>query len=136
MNFDDIQWEKRNFKGLSAYAQSKLGNLHFTFELARRLAGTGVTVNCVHPGVFRSNLGMNSGDNPAWMSILTKLSRPFLTPTEKAAERVLYLATAPELEGVTGKYYGNQQELVAPPQALDSEANRRLWDISTQLTQL
>lgn len=134
MNFDDLQWETRNYKGLSAYAQSKLGNLHFTFELARRLAGTGVTVNCVHPGVFRSNLGKNSGDNPAWMAIITNLSQPFLTPAEKAAERVLYVATAPELDGITGKYYGNFVELVAPPQTLDTDANRRLWDISMELT--
>lgn len=136
IHFDDIQWEQRKYQGLSAYAQSKLGNLHFTFELARRLANTSVTVNCVHPGVFRSNLGKNSGDIPAWINIITNLSQPFLTPAEKAAERVLYVATAPELEGITGKYYGKYKPLDAPTQALDVEANRRLWDISTQLTQL
>ncbi|MDX2075697.1 MAG: SDR family oxidoreductase [bacterium] len=136
IHFDDIQWESRRYKGLSAYAESKLGNLHFTVELARRLANTGVTVNCVHPGVFRSNLGKHASKNPLLLDIVSTLSRPFLTPAEKAAERVLYVATAPELQGITGKYYGNRQELEMPAQVLDVSANQHLWELSTQLTQM
>ncbi|MDX2162132.1 MAG: SDR family NAD(P)-dependent oxidoreductase [bacterium] len=136
MHFDDLQWERRPYQGLAAYAQSKLGNLHFTFELAARLAGTGVTVNCVHPGVFRSNLGRNAGPAPQWIALVTSLSSPFLPPAEKAAARVLYAATAPELNGVSGKYFGNRVELPAPPQTLDPAARAQLWALSEQLTRM
>lgn len=136
MNFDDLQFETRPYQGFAAYAQSKVGNLHFTFALAERLQGTGVTANCVHPGVFRSNLGQRSGPSPWWLDFLTGLSKPFLTPAEKAAERVLYLATAPEMEGITGKYYGNRVELPAPAQTLDPAARQRLWELSESLTGL
>lgn len=92
LDFDDLQFERRKYQGLSAYAQSKLGNLHFMFELAERMRERGVTnvtVNCVHPGVFRSNLGSSGGPNPLWMVIVTAMGRPFLNSAEKAAERVL-----------------------------------------------
>jgi NAD(P)-dependent dehydrogenase (short-subunit alcohol dehydrogenase family) len=136
MNFDDLQWERRPYQGLATYAQSKLGNLHFTFALAERLAGTGVTVNCVHPGVFRSNLGSSAGPSPIWLGVITAMSKPFLTPASKAAERILFVATAPELKGVSGKYFGNRVELPAPTQTLDPSAQARLWSISAQLTGL
>jgi NAD(P)-dependent dehydrogenase (short-subunit alcohol dehydrogenase family) len=137
MDFDDLQWERRPYRGLSAYAQSKLGNLHFTLELAERLAGTGVTVNCVHPGVFRSNLGRNAGPMPRWMEIVTGMSRPFLPSAEKAAERVLHVALAPGLDGVSGRYFGLPGvELQPPPQALDRVARERLWAISSALVGL
>lgn len=134
IDFDDVEWQRRPYRGLAAYAQSKLGCLHFTFSLADRLSGSGVTVNCVHPGVFRSNLGRNAGPSPLWMDIMTRLSLPFLTPAEKAAERVLYVATAPQLEGVSGKYFGDRVELPVPEQVLDDAARVRLWEISARLT--
>ncbi|NWF69550.1 MAG: SDR family NAD(P)-dependent oxidoreductase [Chloroflexi bacterium] len=134
MDLDDLQWERRHYQGLAAYAQSKVGNLHFTFELAQRLSGSAVTVNCVHPGVFRSNLGKNAGPTPLWMQIAETLGRPFLAPAEKAAERVLYVATAPELDGVTGKYFGNRVEIAPPPQTLDAAARARVWVSSERLT--
>ncbi|MCU0514950.1 MAG: SDR family NAD(P)-dependent oxidoreductase [Anaerolineae bacterium] len=136
LDFDDLQVERTPYRGLQVYSRTKLGALHFTFALAQRLAGSSVTVNCVHPGVFRSNLGRNSGDSPLWMELLTRLSRPFLTSPERAAERVLYLATAPELAGISGKYYGDRVELPSPPQTLDAAARQRLWDISAALTGL
>jgi NAD(P)-dependent dehydrogenase (short-subunit alcohol dehydrogenase family) len=134
IDLDDIQFERRPYRGLQAYAQSKLGILHFTIDLAQRLADTGVTVNCVHPGVFRSNLGSSGGPAPLWMNIVTTIGQPFLASAEKAARRALYVATAPELDGVTGKYYGDRVELSAPPQTLDSAARQRLWEISATLT--
>lgn len=134
MDLDDLQFEKRPYQGLNAYAQSKLGVLHFTFELARRLAGTGVTVNAVHPGVFRSNLGARDGQEPAWMRVVTRLGQPFLADADKAAQRVVWAATAPALDGVSGKYFGDRRELPAPPQTLDPAANHRLWAISAELT--
>jgi NAD(P)-dependent dehydrogenase (short-subunit alcohol dehydrogenase family) len=135
MQFDDLQWERRPYRALQAYAQSKLGNLHFTFALAERLAGSGVTVNCVHPGVFRSNLGRSGGRAPLWMEIITRLSTPFLTSAVRAAARVLHVATAPALEGVSGKYFGQAVELEPPPQTLDPAARAQLWTISAHLTQ-
>lgn len=136
MDFNDLEWKTRKYNGLSAYAQSKLGNLHFTFALARRLAGSGVTVNCVHPGVFRSNLGKENVGEPLWLRLVTAVGQPFLNTPEQAAQRVLHLATAPELEGVSGKYFGKMVELPAPGQTLDAAANERLWAISAALTQL
>jgi NAD(P)-dependent dehydrogenase (short-subunit alcohol dehydrogenase family) len=136
IDLDDIQFERRPYRGLQAYAQSKLGNLHMTFELAQRLAGTGVAVNCVYPGVFRSNLGRNAGPTPRWMDIVTTISRPFLMSPEQAAERVLYLATAPAVAGVTGRYFGDRKEIPAPAQALDKTARWRVWEISVALTGL
>lgn len=138
MDFDDLQFESRPYKSLNAYVQSKLGVIHFTYELARRLEGTGVTVNCVHPGVFRSNLGSNNQDRPEplWMRILTRVGQPFLKSADDAAERVLYLATSPDVAQVSGRYWGNKVPLESPPQTHDAAANRRLWDISAALTGL
>lgn len=134
MRLDDLQWAHRPYRGLMAYAQSKLGTLHFTFGLAERLVGSSVTVNAVHPGVFRSNLGRRAGPVPAWIDWITTLSRPFLASPERAAERVLYVATAPELRAVSGRYFGDRVELPAPPQTLDPSARTQLWHISEQLT--
>lgn len=136
MDCDDLQWERRRYQGLAAYAQSKLGVLHFTFELDRRLAGSGVTVNCVHPGVFRSNLGRNAGPTPRWLDVMTSVFQPFLASAETAARRVLYLATAPEVDGISGRYFGDRVELRAPSQTLDPEIRARVWAISARLTGL
>ena len=133
IDFDDLHWTRRRYRMMQAYGQSKLGNLHFTFELARRLDGTGVTVNCVFPGVFRSNLGGTDGAQGIfWKSVDALLGWAIPTP-ERAAERVLYLAGSPQLEGVTGQYLGDRRPLRAPAQTRDPEANRRLWDISERL---
>jgi NAD(P)-dependent dehydrogenase (short-subunit alcohol dehydrogenase family) len=136
MDFDDLQWERRRFRGLSAYAQSKLGNLHFTFALARRLQASGVTVNCVHPGVFRSGLGSTGGDIPFLLKWITGMAQPFLASSDTATKRVVYVALSPELEGMTGKYFGNRQQIEPPPQTLDVSAQERLWQISETLTGL
>jgi NAD(P)-dependent dehydrogenase (short-subunit alcohol dehydrogenase family) len=136
MDVDDLQWQRRPYQGLAAYAQSKLGNLHFTLALAERLVGAGVTVNCVHPGVFRSNLGSSGGPQPWWMALMTGMAQPFLTPAEKAAERVLYAAASHDLDGVSGRYYGDRVELTPPPQVIDTAVRERLWGISTALTHL
>lgn len=136
MDLDDLQFARRRYNGLWAYAQSKLGNLHFTFELARQLTDSGVTVNCVHPGVFRSNLGRNSGPTPLWLDLITTLARPFVPSATRAAERVLYVATAPELAGVSGRYFGNREELTPPAQILDEAARQQVWQMSAALTGL
>ncbi|OPF94635.1 SDR family oxidoreductase [Rhodopseudomonas palustris] len=136
IDFDDLNWDKRPYGMMKGYAQSKLGNLHFTFELARRLEGSGVTVNCVFPGVFKSNLGGTDGAQGLFWKLLAKLGGWAIPKPESAAQRVLYLANAPELESVSGQYYANRKTIPAPAQALDAEANRRLWEISERMTGL
>lgn len=136
MDFDDLNWERRPYRLMQGYAQSKLGNLHFTFELARRLQDSGVTVNAVFPGVFRSNLGGTDGAQGPFWKLVAALGGWAIPSPAQAAQRVLYLANAPELEGVSGQYFGNRKPLQAPAQARDPEANRRLWQISERLTGL
>ncbi|TCT19265.1 SDR family NAD(P)-dependent oxidoreductase [Thiobaca trueperi] len=136
MDFDDLNWERRPYRMMQGYAQSKLGNLHFTFELARRLQDSGVTVNAVFPGVFRSNLGGTDGAQGPFWKLVAALGGWAIPSPAQAARRVLYLANAPELEGVSGQYFGNRKPLRAPAQARDPEANRRLWQISERLTGL
>ena len=136
MELDDLNWERRPYRMMQAYGQSKLGNLHFTRELARRLAGSGVTANCCFPGVFRSNLGGTDGaQGPFWKVVAFTLGWALPTP-EQAARRVLYLATDPAMAGVSGGYYGDRKPILVPPQARDPEINRRVWEISARLTGL
>lgn len=132
INFEDLQFENRTYGGFQSYAETKLANILFTYELSRKLEGTGVTVNCVHPGVFKSNFG--SQGMPLFMRIISVVARPFMASADQAAERVLYTLTAPELEKVSGKYFGGKVELTSPKQSYDLTAQERLWTVSAQLT--
>jgi NAD(P)-dependent dehydrogenase (short-subunit alcohol dehydrogenase family) len=134
MDFADLNWDRRPYRMMQAYGQSKLGNLHFTFELARRLGGTGVSVNCVFPGVFKSNLGGTDGAQGLFWTLVARLLGWAIPTPERAARRVLHVANAPELADVSGQYFGDRKTIPAPAQALDAEANRRLWQISETLT--
>lgn len=136
MDFDDLNWERRPYRMMPAYGQSKLGNIHFTRELARRLDGSGVTVNCVFPGVFRSNLGGTDGAQGLFWKSVALLLGWALTPPEKAAQRVLYLLTSPEMAGVSGEYFGDRKPIAVPAQASDPDANLRLWRISAAMMDL
>ena len=136
MDFGDLNWERRRYRMMAAYGESKLGNLHFTRELARRLAGTGVTVNCVFPGVFLSNLGGTDGAQNWALKVFAKTFGWALPKPEQAAERVLYLLTSDAVDGVTGEYFANRKPIRAPAQANDPAANAELWRISAQLTGL
>jgi NAD(P)-dependent dehydrogenase (short-subunit alcohol dehydrogenase family) len=136
LDFADLNWERRPYRMMQGYGQSKLGNLHFTFELARRLKGSGVTVNCVFPGVFKSNLGGTDGAQGVFWKLVALLLGWAIPTPERAARRVLYVANAPELSDTTGQYFGDRKTIAAPAQALDPQANRRLWQISETLTQL
>jgi NAD(P)-dependent dehydrogenase (short-subunit alcohol dehydrogenase family) len=133
MNFDDLGFS-RGYFGMKAYARSKLANVLFTVELARRLAGTRVTVNAVHPGhvatdIWRTNFGV-AGPALKWL-----MGRVALTP-EQGADTVIWLASAPELEGVTGKYFAKRQEAKSSDVSRDEAVARRLWDESARLTGL
>ncbi|QGU33021.1 SDR family NAD(P)-dependent oxidoreductase [Thermochromatium tepidum] len=135
MDLDDWNWERRPYRMMAAYGQSKLGNLHFTFELARRLAGTGVRVNCVFPGVFRSNLGGTDGAQGVFWRLVDRLIGWALPTPERAAHAVLRLALDDTLS-LTGAYLWNGRAIAAPAQARDPEMNRRVWILSLAATDL
>jgi NAD(P)-dependent dehydrogenase (short-subunit alcohol dehydrogenase family) len=133
---DDVNFERRRYSMMRAYGQAKLGNILFTRALAARLDGTGVTANCVFPGVFRSNLG---GTDQAQPLLLKWFARGFgwaLPTPERAAERVLYLLRSDAVANTTGGYFGNRRQIRAPAQADDPNAIRRLWELSAELTGL
>ncbi|MDC0677543.1 SDR family oxidoreductase [Sorangium atrum] len=127
MDWEDLQFERRKYGTTAAYAQSKLANVLFTKALARRLEGTGVTVNAVHPGVVRTDL---MRDYP---KLLVKLFNLFLLTPERGAECSLHVATAPELAGVTGEYFEKSRIKPAAAEALDEAAQERLWALTEAL---
>jgi NAD(P)-dependent dehydrogenase (short-subunit alcohol dehydrogenase family) len=130
IHFEDLQGEKR-FSGWQAYGQSKLAMILFTHELAKKLEGTGVTVNSAHPGVVRTNFAKNNGG--LIMLGFRFLGIFFISP-KSSAKRILYVATSPTSEGVTGKYFSKNHEARSSPESYDDDAARRLWQISEQLT--
>ncbi|NCA70162.1 MAG: SDR family NAD(P)-dependent oxidoreductase [Sphingobacteriia bacterium] len=136
MDLEDLNWQRRPYRMMQAYGQSKLGNLHFTRELARRIAGSGVTVNAVFPGVFRSNLGGTDGAQGLfWTSVDRLLGWALKTP-EQAAERVIHLLTSAEVAGISGQYFGDRVPIKAPAQADDAAANERVWQLSAAMVGL
>ncbi|MGA2972804.1 MAG: SDR family oxidoreductase [Candidatus Bathyarchaeia archaeon] len=132
VNFDDLQGE-RKYSGMKSYPQSKLANVLFTYELARRLKGTEVTANCVHPGTVRTNFGRNSG---GFMALAVKIFAPFMLSPEDGAKTVVWLASSPEVEHVTGKYFQKQAERKSTKESYDLNVARRLWEVSSELTGL
>src|SRR6267378_177113 len=131
VNFEDLQGEKK-FSGWHAYAQSKLAMILFTHELAKKLDGTGVTVNSAHPGVVRTNFANNNG----LVTFGFRLMRPFFISPKSAAKRILYVATSSDLEGVTGKYFTKMHEAKSSQESYDDDSAKRLWQISEQLTKV
>jgi NAD(P)-dependent dehydrogenase (short-subunit alcohol dehydrogenase family) len=132
LDFDDLQGERR-YSGWQAYCRSKLANLLFTAELARRLAGMGVTANALHPGWVATGFAGNNG----WRGRLWRLAaRCFAIGPEKGARTVVYLAAAPEVAGVSGAYFVKERPAAPSPAALDRPAAQRLWQVSLALTGL
>jgi len=130
IRFDDLMGA-RGFNGWKAYTQSKLANIVFTYELARRLAGTGVTVNCLHPGVIASNFG-NAG--PTLIRLGVRIGRPFMKAPARGAETSIYLASAPEVQDVSGKYFVNRREARSSNESYDPAVAARLWAVSEEMT--
>ena len=130
LDFADLQGE-RSYDGNRAYSQSKLANILFTYELARRLRGTGVTANCLHPGVIATRLLADYMGMPAAGGAL---ARTFGAKPEKGAETIVYLASSEEVEGVTGKYFVNKRPVTSSRESYDEAAARRLWEVSERLT--
>jgi len=129
LDFDDLQSEQR-FRSLTAFGATKAADLLFTFELARRLEGTGVTANAVHPGLVRTNLMRQAPAPLRWATRLVSA-----TP-ERAATAITPLALAPEYEGQTGRFFRAERQLDAPPYSRDPEVGRRLWEVCVSLTNL
>jgi NAD(P)-dependent dehydrogenase (short-subunit alcohol dehydrogenase family) len=132
IDFEDLQGEKK-YSGFHAYSQSKLANVLFTYQLAKKLEGTGVTVNCLHPGVVRTGFGK---DQSGLMSVAVRIGGPFFMSAEKAARAVIYLATSPELEHVTGKHFSKAKEKRSSEESYDVASAERLWKVSAELTNL
>jgi NAD(P)-dependent dehydrogenase (short-subunit alcohol dehydrogenase family) len=134
--FDDLQQEKK-YSGFVAYNQSKLAVVLFTYELARRLEGKGVTVNCAHPGIIATNIwNKNPGRLGGMLNRLAPLIKWMMHKPAKGAETPLYLAVSPEVEGVTGKYFMNKIATPSSPLSYDTKIAKRLWLVSEQLTGL
>ncbi|HEY3007512.1 MAG TPA: SDR family oxidoreductase [Micromonosporaceae bacterium] len=133
IDFDDLQGE-RKWSGQRAYAQSKLANVMFTYELARRLDGTGVTATVLHPGVVRTAFG---AEDPArWQRAFLPLVRPFLKSPARGAETAIYLASSPDVAGVTGQYFAGRKPKTSNRASYDTEAQARLWRVSADLVGL
>ena len=131
LDFDDLSWERRKYSGMQAYGASKLANILFTRELARRLDGTGVTANCLHPGVVATNI-FNSG---GWLGRLgMALARMLLLSPTDGAKTSVYLATSPDVANASGKFFDKCKEVEPAAAATDLAAARRLWEVSEQLT--
>jgi NAD(P)-dependent dehydrogenase (short-subunit alcohol dehydrogenase family) len=133
LDFGDLQ-SAHSYSGMRAYARSKLCNILFTRELARRLSGTGVTANCLHPGFVNSRFGDN---NPGLVGIGTRIAKQiFAIPPERGAETSVYLASSPDLEGKSGGYYDQCAPKTPSPEAQDDAAARRLWEESARIAGL
>ena len=130
LDFDDLQNE-RHYVPFDVYSQSKLANVYFTYELARRLEGTGVTANCLHPGVVSTALFRHL---PPFLGFAVKLARPLLLTPAQGADTAVYLAAGREVGEVSGRYFERRKAVESSPNSYDAEAARRLWEVSEALT--
>ena len=131
LDFDDLQWQRRKYQTLHVYSASKLANVLFTLELARRLDGTRVTANCLHPGVVATNLFAKFGGTTG--KVFGLLLRPLLLGPPAGAKTSVYVASAPELANVRGRFFDKSRETPLDPSAQDAARARRLWEISEEL---
>ena len=133
IDFDDLMGE-RKYSGQRAYSASKLANVMFTYELARRLAGTGVTATVFHPGV--TNTGFSSEDPARAFAPLVAIMRPFMRSPERGADTAVYLASSPAVEGITGRYFADREAKASSKSSYDTQDIARLWDVSAELVGL
>src|SRR5262249_28032744 len=130
IDWNDLE-AKKQYKAFRAYSQSKLANVLFTNELARRLEGTGVTANSLHPGLVFTGFFQSRNGFP-W--IFREMVRPFALSPEAGALTSIYLATSPGVEGVTGQYFIKQEPVESSPASRDADAAGRLWNLSAEMT--
>ncbi len=131
LDFADLQ-SNNGYRAMQVYGSSKLANIYFTTELARRLAGTGVTANCLHPGTVATGYGRD-GDTKGFLAFGLSLIRPFLMTPEKGAQTSVYLASSPEVADVSGEYFVKCKARTPSKAAQDREAPGRLWEVSETL---
>ena len=133
IDFDDLQGA-RNYSGQRAYNQSKLANVMFSNELARRPDGTGVTANSLHPGVVRSNFGAE--DQARWFAVMSRVILPLLKTPAQGAQTSIYLASSPDMGGVTGQFFANRKGKRPNKVAYDTNMTGRLWQVSADLVHI
>lgn len=129
IKLDDLQLTQ-GYSGFGAYSQSKLANVLFTYELARKLEGTNVTANTLHPGFVKTGFGKNNG---GFMTLVLNLLTPLQKSPAAGAETSIYLATSPEVEGVSGKYFADCKAVESDPASYDREVAEKLWQLSLEL---
>ena len=130
IDFGDLQGE-RNYSGQRAYSQSKLANVMFTYELARRLDGTGVTATVLHPGVVRTSFGAE--DQAAYLAAMIGVARLFMKTPAQGADTAIYLASSPQVEAITGRYFVNRKPEASSKASYDTAGAARLWQVSAGL---
>jgi NAD(P)-dependent dehydrogenase (short-subunit alcohol dehydrogenase family) len=133
IHFEDIHL-KKGYNLIKAYAQSKLANILFTYELAERLKGTGVTVNCLHPGAVATQMGIDR--KTGFGTALTGLLKPFFKTPEEGAATAVYLAASEEGGEVTGKYFSNKKAIKSSEKSYDKQLAKKLWTLSEKLVYL
>jgi retinol dehydrogenase 14 len=133
IDFDDLQGE-RSYSGSRAYNQSKLANILFTYELARRLQASAVTANALHPGVVNTSFGAE--DPRGIQRLIIPFARPFMKTPAQGAATSIHLASAPDLELVTGRYFANSKPKRSSKRSYDEAAAARLWQVSADLVGL
>ncbi len=131
---DDLGWGKRRYRGLQGYGASKVAQLLTVWELADRLKGTGVTINAMHPGNVRTMIGMNNGRLYQWYQ--RYLLWPILKEPVISGNAIYYLAAAPEMAGVSGKFFNLTIDEKPASHALDRAIGKQVWKISETLTDL
>jgi len=134
LDLEDLNWEKRRYRGLQGYGASKTAQLLTVWELADRLQGSGVTINAMHPGEVRSNIGMNNGLLYRWYQ--RYLLWWVLKDPEISGNAIYYLAAAPEMAAVSGKFFNQTIEEKPAAHARDRSVGRQIWSISEALTGL
>ena len=135
IRFDDLMSEWA-YSGIAANNQAKLALILFTYELARRLEGTGVTTNCLHPGPTATDGPLHDPDLPAFSRTMYRLVRLFFQRPAQGAATSIYLASSPEVAGITGKYFIKQRAVASSPESYDVAIAQRLWDVSAHLAGL
>ncbi len=133
IDFDDLMGEKR-YSSFGAYSASKLANVMFTYALTRRLSGTGVTVNTLHPGLVGTNFGSNA-KSALWRGVAS-LAKAFSMPPERGAETTIYLASSSDVEGVSGRYFDKKKAVASSAASHDETAQEHLWVESAKLVGL
>jgi NAD(P)-dependent dehydrogenase (short-subunit alcohol dehydrogenase family) len=133
LDLDDLQWQRRKYHSLQAYGASKLANILFTKELARRVEGTRVVANCLHPGLVATNIFAGLG---VFGRLFGLLAKPLILSPAAGAKTAVYVASAPELATVSGRYFDKCRDTRLEPSAEDAGVARRLWELSEELVGL